>query len=60
MAKYISAEELRKLQQSLFAREAGRERELRLLTILIDECKELNTEEAAIAYINKLKELDKC
>ena len=39
----ISEERLRKFQQSMFARENGRETELRLLTILIDECKELNT-----------------
>ena len=37
----ISEEKLRKFQQSMFARENGRETELRLLTILIDECKEL-------------------
>ena len=37
----ISEEILRKIQQSMFAREKGREAELRLLTILIDECKEL-------------------
>ena len=38
----ISKEKLRKFQQSMFAREAGREAELRLLTLLINECQELN------------------
>ena len=38
----ISEEKLRKFQQSMFAREAGREAELRLLTLLINECQELN------------------
>ena len=38
----ISEERLTKFQQSMFAREAGREAELRLLTLLINECQELN------------------
>ena len=39
----ISKKDLLELQASIFARDKGREDELRLLTIIIDQCKELNS-----------------
>lgn len=38
----VSKEHLLVLQASIFARDKGREDELRLLTILTEQCKELN------------------